>query len=168
MIQDMPAEWPKAAVISDKAAVADGKKPTGKAKAKAKPKAKPETEDVKSKPVPESKPKSAPTLLTNLVRCGNQMGNSSSWAIVESALKDQIATKLKIKPLSELTHHQRLQHEQENIKTLTLLGIWQTPAQLEVQKKTAIMESAEELIMFQVFARLLFWLCSVLFLDDLL
>ena len=133
-----------------------------KAKAKAKQKAKPETEDVKPKPVPESKPKSAPSqsLLTNLVRCSNEMSKSSAWSIVESALRDQIATKLKIKPLSELTHHQRLQHEQQNIQTLVSLGIWHTPAQLEVQKKTAIMESAEELIMFHVFARLLSWMVS--------
>lgn len=157
MIQDMPAEWPKAVVISDTAAAKNGKKQNSKAKAKPTPKAKPETEDVKPTPAPESKPKSAPSLLTNLVRCGNQMGNSSSWAIIENALKDQIATKLKIKPLSALTPHQRLQHEQENIKTLTLLGIWQTPAQLEIQKKTAIMASAEELIMSHVF------ICSVKF-----
>ena len=82
MIQDMPAEWPKAVVISDTAAAKNGKKQNSKAKAKPTPKAKPDTEPT---PVPESKPKSAPSLLTNLVRCGNQMGNSSSWAIIDQA-----------------------------------------------------------------------------------
>ena len=42
----------------------------------------------------------------------------------------------------------RLRREQENVNTLKLLGKWQTADELETNKKTAVMESAEELIMF--------------------
>lgn len=51
-------------------------------------------------------------------------------------------------PLSDLSEEMRLRREQENVNTLKLLGKWQTADELETNKKTAVMESAEELIMF--------------------
>lgn len=55
-----------------------------------------------------------------------------------------------LRPLSELSGQTRLQREQENVKTLQMLGKWQTAEQLFAAggKKTSIMESAEELMVF--------------------
>ena len=43
-----------------------------------------------------------PFLLTNLVGTGNQMGNASSWRIVQNALKQTITKNLVIQPLSSI------------------------------------------------------------------
>lgn len=60
----------------------------------------------------------------------------------------QIQGNLCLAPLSDLSEEMRLRREQENVNTLKLLGKWQTADELETNKKTAVMESAEELIMF--------------------
>ena len=51
------------------------------------------------KATPKAKAK-VPFLLTNLVRTGNQMGSSSSWKIIQKSLRQTIASRLQIEPLS--------------------------------------------------------------------
>ena len=53
-----------------------------------------------------------------------------------------------LRPLSELSGQTGLQREQENVKTLQMLGKWQTAEQLFAAGGTSIMESAEELMVF--------------------
>ena len=55
-----------------------------------------------------------------------------------------------MKPLSEISEETRSQRKHDNIKTLTLLGKWQSLEEIDAAggKKSLLMESAEELIMF--------------------
>lgn len=142
--QDLPVEWPKKAGNPEEdSATASKAKISKAAKAKAKAKTEPKSD---SSDQLLNKTMKTPSLLTNLVRCGNQMGLSSSWKFAEHSLNQQIHAKLKILPLSQLSAQQKSDNEKANIQTLTLLGIWQTTEQLAGCKKTAMMESAEELI----------------------
>ena len=154
-LQDLPLQWaPAHAPISDSAEKkqkSTAKAKAGKAKAKVKGRGKGKCEETTNEGEPEKpKAKTGPSLLANLVRCGNQMANASSWAIINAAFAEQIRSKLRILPTCQLSMQRKLQLEQENIKTLTMLGIWQTPEDLEKKKKTDLMETAEELMLFLV------------------
>ena len=70
-----------------KASAASASTPGGKPDTKPPPKAKPDQEKA-------SKPNRQHSFLTNLVRCGNQMGNSSSWNILKRTLVDLIQSSL--------------------------------------------------------------------------
>ena len=155
-LQDLPLQWaPAKAPALENAEPGDDKKkqkPTakakaGKAKAKVKGRGTSKCEETTNQGKPEPKAKTGPSLLANLVRCGNQMANSSSWAIINASFAEQIRSKLRVLPSSQLSMHRKFLQEQENIKTLIMLGIWQTPADLEKNKKTDLMETAEELLL---------------------
>lgn len=148
--EDFPSEW-TCAPISD--GMRPGLKPGPKAKPKTQTKKKhsstPDSPDDMGKGKPEKK-NSTPSLLANLVRCGNQMSSASSWAIVEAAFAEQIQQKLRFWPLAALSTDQKL-HEHQNIQTLELLGLWEPKtAMKEKDKETAVMASAKELISFLV------------------
>ncbi|CAK9079247.1 unnamed protein product, partial [Durusdinium trenchii] len=57
-----------------------------------------------------------------------------------------------VRPVSDICEQTGQQRRSDNIDTLTLLGKWQTPEQLQAlraagRKKPALMETAEELMM---------------------
>ena len=70
------------------------------------------------------------------------------WAVWGSC--GHVLGNLRMVPLSALGPETRIYREQENIKTLRLLGRWQTAEEIAANngKKTAIMESSEELISY--------------------
>ena len=73
---------------------------------------------------------------------------AGGWAVWGSC--GHVLGNLRVVPLSALGPETRIYREQENIKTLRLLGRWQTAEEIAANnvKKTAIMESSEELISY--------------------
>lgn len=70
----------------------DSSKPKAGGKSKAKAKTKAPASEVKPTPAPKNQAKAAKnsnaTFLTNLVRCGNQMSNVSTWNILKRTIKE--------------------------------------------------------------------------------
>ena len=143
--QDLPMDWPKSDMTqpTETKTKAPKSKAKGKAKATAAAKTEPSTDSQKTRGV-ANRQSTPPAFLTNLVRCGNQMANSTSWNMVIGALESLVKQRLVVLPASDMSREQRLHRETQNITTLTLLGKWLPPKPDE--KKSHLMESAEDLI----------------------
>ncbi len=144
--EDLPLDWPKSDTPQPIVKTVTPKpkaKGKGKSKAAAKATTEPSTNSEKPRPVGQNRP-TPPAFLTNLVRCGNQMANSTSWNMVTGALEALVKQRVAILPASAISREQRCHRETQNITTLTLLGKWQPPKPGE--KKSLLMESAEDLM----------------------
>ena len=140
ILEDIPLHWPPPPSVKT---VTPKVKAKGKAKASAKAKTEPATASETTRPAGQNRP-TPPAFLTNLVRCGNQMANSTSWNMVIGALESLVKQRVVILPASDICREQRCQRENRNIATLTLLGKWQPPKPGE--KKSLLMESVEDLM----------------------
>lgn len=117
-----------------------------------------ENKESESKPPP----KTPPSLLTNLVRLGNQMGQSQSWRCILKNLTVCISQRLTLAPRSSLTAEQERAQMQVNRTLLILLDILDSSQEVDnvlppqkadvdmASTRRPLREAAEELLKFLV------------------
>ena len=115
-----------------------------------------ENKESESKPPP----KTPPSLLTNLVRLGNQMGQSQSWRCILKNLTVCISQRLTLAPRSSLTAEQERAQMQVNRTLLILLDILDSSQEVDnvlppqkadvdmASTRRPLREAAEELLKF--------------------
>ena len=149
--EDLPSEWPWGQ--ADKTEPAPP--PAGKGRGKGRGRGRGRGRAGKDEPAP-SEPKQKqkqqtqrrqPSLLTNLVRTGNQMSNAGSWRIVHDTLKKTISIRISIKPISSLPAGSEERKEQ-NRGILSMLGKVFDPGSSGHMPPKGLFESANELLEF--------------------
>ena len=163
--QDLPCSWPWGLAADDAAAASAlevkgagrgrGRGRRGKGGRKGSGKGKSETDTSEMANKKQKDQKKPPFLLTNLVRAGNQMGGSGSWALIGRALERLVDENLELLPMSQRPSDDRLRWNQDILKVLgkvppdfdiVAFGSGSDSDETLPTKRNGVLESAIELL----------------------